>query len=84
VALAALGEMDPAAETIVLMTLAVDTPLHRVLRRRMPWQTRALDRFGSKLFDELLALDRDSDKPRPWYVTAIFTEGMDTSRESVA
>jgi hypothetical protein len=64
------------------MTLAIDTPLHRVLRKRFPWQARALDRFGEKLFDELLALDKTTDEKRPWYVTAIFTEGMDTSREA--
>lgn len=82
VAVAALNGLDPDSESVVVMTLAVDTPLHRVLRRRMPWQARALDRFGEKLFDEMLAFDRDHDERRPWYVTAIFTEGMDTSRDS--
>lgn len=81
-ALSALPQLDREAESIVLMTLAIDTPLHRVLRKRFPWQARALDRFGEKLFDELLALDKTTDEKRPWYVTAIFTEGMDTSREA--
>jgi hypothetical protein len=84
VAVAALGQLDGEFESIVVMTVAVDTPLHRVLRKRMPWQARALDRFGEKLFDELLALDRENEQVRPWYVTAIFTEGMDTSRETAA
>lgn len=83
-AVSVLPQLDPEAESIVLMTLAIDTPLHRVLRRRFPWQARALDRFGDKLFDNLLALDRTTAEERPWYVTAIFTEGMDTSRESAA
>jgi hypothetical protein len=82
VAVAVLPELDPQAESVVLTTLAVDTPLHRVLRRRFPWQARALDRFGEKLFDELLALDTTTGHKRPWYVTAIFTEGMDTSRDA--
>jgi len=82
-AVAALSDLAPEAESTVLMTLAIDTPLHRVLRKRFPLQARALDRFGEKLFDELLALDTTTEERRPWYVTAIFTEGMDTSREAV-
>src|SRR6185436_4862818 len=73
-AVAALSGLAPEAESIVLMTLAIDTPLHRVLRKRFPLQARALDRFGEKLFDELLALDTTTEATRPWYVTAIFTE----------
>jgi hypothetical protein len=75
--------LAPEADSIVLMTLAIDTPLHRVLRRRLPFQARALDRFGEKLFDQLLAYDKSTDGDAPWYVTAIFTEGMDTSRDAV-
>lgn len=82
-AVAALSGLAPETESTVLMTLAIDTPLHRVLRKRFPWQARALDRFGEKLFDELLALDTTTKETRPWYVTAIFSEGMDTSREAV-
>ncbi|MCK6555425.1 hypothetical protein L6Q96_12730 [Candidatus Binatia bacterium] len=80
-AVSCLDTLDPGADSVVLTTLAVDTPLHRVLRRRFPVQARLLDRYGSRLFDEMLVLDKsDADNPEPWYVTAIFTEGMDTSR----
>jgi hypothetical protein len=78
-----LPELDPHADALVLMTLAVDTPLHRVLRRRFPLQSYVLRRFGGKLFDEMLALDKEGVVTNePWYVTPLFTEGMDTSRET--
>jgi len=81
---AVLPSLDPDADALVLMTLAVDTPLFRVLRRRFPLQTYLLRRFGSKLFDEMLAIDRDDAVTQePWYVTATFTEGMDTSRGTI-
>jgi len=81
---ATLSDLDPQSDTVVLMTLAVDTPLYRVLRKRLRLQTFLLDRFGPKLFDELLALDQDNVAgDRPWYVTPIFTEGLDTSREGL-
>ena len=79
--LACLPALDARVDTIVVMTLAVDTPLHRALRRRLPVQSRLLQYLGPRLFDEMLALDRDAVAgPGPWYVTAVFTEGMDTSR----
>lgn len=84
IAVRCLSTLAPEDESVVLMTLAADTPLHRVLRRFFPLQARALDRFGARLFDELLALDRTDDGGGPWYATAIFTEGMDTSRDHVA
>jgi hypothetical protein len=81
---ASLPRLDPTADALVLMTLAVDTPLHRVLQRRFPLQTYLLRRFGARLLDEMLAVDREGVATRdPWYVTAIFTEGMDTSRETL-
>lgn len=83
IAVDCLRALAPEAESVVLTTLATDTPLHRVLRRRFPLQARVLDRLGGKLFDELLALDKTADGSGPWYVTAIFTEGMDTSRDAV-
>jgi len=80
-AVAALAGLDPGADTIVVMTLAIDTPLHRALRRRLPLQARLMDRFGARLFDEMLAHDAGQlAGGRPWYVTAAFTEGLDTSR----
>lgn len=80
-AVASIAHLDPNADTIVVMTLAVDTPLHRALRRRLPLQARCLDRFGAQLFDELLAHDAGQRAGKqPWYVTAAFTEGLDTSR----
>ena len=79
--LGCLNDLDPKSDAVVLMTLAVDTPLYRALRKRFRCQTFLLDRLGGKLFDELLALDRDAVAgDRPWYVTPIFTEGLDTSR----
>ena len=79
--LACLPRLDPTADALVLMTLAVDTPLHRAVRRQFPLQAWLLDRYGHRLFDELLALDtEDASGGGPWYVTPVFTEGMDTSR----
>jgi hypothetical protein len=79
--LACLPALDPGAEGIVFMTLALDTPLHRALRRAFPFQARCLDRFGKRLFDEMFAYDRDGEcNGEAWYVTPIFSEGMDTSR----
>jgi hypothetical protein len=76
-----LDRLDPSVDSIVLMTLAVDTPLHRALRERFPIQTQLLRRFAPRLFGELMALDSAGEiDDRPWYATAIFTEGMDTSR----
>jgi hypothetical protein len=76
-----LRGLDDTADSIFAMTLAVDTPLHAVLRRRYPMQARLHDRFGPRLFDDMMAYDRtgktDGDT---WFVTGIFTEGMDTSR----
>jgi hypothetical protein len=77
----ALPSLAPSADSISLLTLMVDTPLYRALRHRYRLQTILLDRFADRLFDELLAYDRDGilgDKP--WYVTSLVTEGMDTSR----
>jgi hypothetical protein len=79
--LACLPSLDPQASAIVVMTLAVDTPLHRALQRRFPLQAFLLRWFGERLFGEMLALDADEAAGgSPWYVTPIFTEGMDTSR----
>jgi len=76
--LACLGRLDARAEAIVLMTLAIDTPFHRALRRRFPLQAAVLRRVGHRVFGELMALEPDGGAP--WYVTPIFTEGMNTSR----
>jgi hypothetical protein len=79
-----LPALDPAADAVVLMTLDVDTPLMRALRKRFPLQSYLLQRYGARLFDEMLAIDKDGVvMQEPWYVTALFTEGMDTSREGV-
>ena len=79
--LSCLPHLDPDADAVVVMTLALDTPLHRALRRRLPLQARFLDRYGHRLFDEMLALDSEgASGGGPWYVTPVFTEGMDTSR----
>ena len=84
--LSSLPDLDPSADATVVMTLAVDTPLYRVLRRRFRLQSLLLDRFGHALFDEMVAmLDKDGVAgDGPWYVTPIFTEGMDTSRNEQA
>lgn len=83
--LGCLDRLDPTVDSIVVMTLAVDTPLHRALCRRFPMQTRLLGRFASRLFGELMALDSAGIvDDRPWYATAIFTEGMDTSQNQRA
>lgn len=69
------------ADAVVVMTLDVDTPLRRALDRRHRAQALLLERLAARLFDEVVIYDRDSqcagDK---WYVTPIFTEGLDTSR----
>jgi hypothetical protein len=78
--LACLPKLAPELDAIVVMTLATDTPLHRALQRRFPLQSFLLGRLGPKLFDEMLALDQDGTISQPWYVTPIFTEGVDTSR----
>ena len=79
--LSSLPELDPTADAIVLITLAVNTPLHRVLLRRFPLQSLLLKRFGHRLFDEMLAFDKEGVAcGEPWYVTPVFTEGLDTSR----
>lgn len=79
----ALPQLAPELESIMVSTLAVDTPLHRALRRRFPLQAFALARLQDRLFGEMLALDKSTDDSGHWYVTAIFTEGMDTSRDAV-
>lgn len=80
-ALRELGRLDPALDSVVLMTLAMNTPLHRVLRRRLPSQAFFMARLASRLFDHLLAYHRDGPRvEEPWYVTALFSEGLDTSR----
>ena len=79
--LSCLPRLDPTADALLVMTLAVDTPLHRAMRRKFPLQAWLLDRLGHRLFDEMLALDPDgASGGGPWYVTPVFTEGMDTSR----
>jgi hypothetical protein len=76
-----LRRLDPAVDSVVLMTLAVDTPLHRVLRRHLPSQAFLMKRLAPRLFDQLLAYYRDGVRlDEPWYVTPLFTEGLDTSR----
>jgi hypothetical protein len=78
--LSCLASLDPRADAVVIMTLAVDTPLHRALQRRFPLQSWLLKRLGPKLFDEMLALDEEGNaSAEPWYVTPIVTEGLDTS-----
>ncbi len=73
--------LEEQADAVVVMTLGNGTPLHRALERRYPLQTFALRRLGGRVFDEVVAYDRDGrcDGKR-WYVTALFTEGLDTSR----
>ena len=69
-----LDRLAPTVDSIVVMTLAVDTPLYGALCRRFPMQTRLLRRFGSRLFGELMALDSAGIvDDRPWYATAIRT-----------
>lgn len=78
-ALAALDRLDRGAGAVVVMTLANDTPLHRALRSRFPWQGKATASVGRRLFGEMMALEPD-DGGDPWYVTPAFTEGLNTSR----
>lgn len=71
----------PDADAVVVMTLDVDTPLRRALAAAHRVQNALLARLGVKLFDELVAYDRDAIVAGArWYVTPIFTEGLDTSR----
>lgn len=73
--------LEPQADAVVLMTLSNGTPLHRALERRYPLQSWVLRRLGVRVFDEVVAYDRDGRcGDRRWYVTALFTEGLDTSR----
>jgi len=79
--LACLDRLDLEVDTIFLTTLAVDTPLYRALRQRYPLQARLHDRFGPRLFDDMMVFDRDGGSDdATWFVTGIFREGMDTSR----
>jgi len=81
IAVRALERLDAGLDTVTLQTLSCDTPLRRALQRRLPLQAAGLRNWGAKLFDELLVLNHAEPQRRePWYVTAIFTEGMDTSR----
>lgn len=73
--------LAPEADAVVLMTLDAATPLRAALRRQHPLQAIALDRLAPRVFDEMVAFDRDGAcAGRPWYVTPLFTEGLDTSR----
>jgi len=73
--------VDPDADATVVMTLDTPTPLRAALHRQFPLQSRILERFGVRLFDQLVAFDRDGVcTGRRWFVTPIFTEGLDTSR----
>lgn len=73
--------LEPNADAVVLMTLANGTPLHRALERRYPVQSLLLRRLGQRVFDEVVAYDRDDRCANErWYVTPLFTEGLDTSR----
>lgn len=79
-----LPALDPNADSIVLMTLAVDTPLGRVLEKRLPLQAWLLRRYGDRVFGEMMVFDsRKELDGLTWYATALLTEGMDTSRRSV-
>lgn len=76
-----LRRLDAAIDTVTVQTLSCDTPLRRALQRQLPLQAAVLRRWGAKLFDEMLVLNHvEPERREPWYVTAIFTEGMDTSR----
>lgn len=68
-------------DACVVMTLDTATPLRAALRRAHRLQALVLDRLAPRLFDEMVVYDRDERcGVRPWYVTPIFTEGLDTSR----
>jgi hypothetical protein len=68
-------------DACVVMTLDAATPLRAALRRAHRLQALALDRLAPRLFDEMVVYDRDERcGERPWYVTPIFTEGLDTSQ----
>lgn len=79
-----LASLDSGVDSVVLMTLAVDTPLSRVLKKRYPLQAWLLSRYSDKMFGEMMVFDSAEvlDR-RVWYATALFTEGMDTSRPSL-
>ena len=65
-----LPDLVDDVDSIVVRTLAIDTPLHRALIKNFPFQFKLLQRFGDKLFPEMLALDADKrSEDKPWYVT---------------
>ncbi len=81
IAASCLRRLDAAIDTVTVQTLSCDTPLRRALQRQLPLQAAVLRRWGARLFDEMLVLNHaEPERREPWYVTAIFTEGMDTSR----
>lgn len=85
VPLAWLPWLAPESDSVVLMTLDAATPLRAALRRRYPLQSFLLDRLATRVFDEVVAFDRDGRcAERSWYVTPLFTEGLDTSRSDSA
>lgn len=76
-----LPSLAAGYDACVVMTLDNATPLRAALRRVYRAQSALLDRFAPRLFDEVVAYDRDDRcGGRLWYVTPIFTEGLDTSR----
>jgi len=77
--------LQPEADATVVMTLDVDTPLRAALGAAHRVQSAVLDRLAARLFDEVVVYDRDGVcAGRRWYVTPIFTEGLDTSRPDAA
>lgn len=81
VALRCLPQLMPDADGIVVMTLDADTPLKRALEKVYPLQAQVLRRLAPKLFDEVVVYDRDGVcEGEKWFVTPLFTEGLDTSR----
>ena len=68
-------------DACVVMTLDAPTPLRAALRRAHRLQALVLDRLAPRVFDEVVVYDRDGRcGATPWYVTSLFTEGLDTSR----
>lgn len=79
--LKSIPSLDPKAAAAVVMTLDCDTPLLQALRLEYPVQSAALRYAAPRVFDEIVAYDRDGTiAGRRWYATPIFTEGLDTSR----
>lgn len=72
-AIDSLRRLEPTADAVVVRTLAVDTPLYRVLRRRLPLQAAVMRRWGQRFFEDLVAYDRaGASGNEPWYVTPVF------------